>query len=166
MKISLVAAMSENRAIGLNGQLPWGNLPDDLAHVYRIIQDKKTVMGKKSYDTPDRIASSAGNIVVSRLQNIALEPNFEYASSVDAALEKLKSETEIIVLGGAQIYEQVIRKADTIYLTLVQGIFAGDAFFPNIDTDLFELKDTFFHSKDDKHAHGFNFLTFKRKISF
>jgi len=166
MKITLIAAMSENRAIGLNGRLPWGHLPDDLVHVYNILKNKKTVMGKKSYDTPDRIASSEGNVVVSRLQNIVLEPNFEYADSVEAGLEKLKTETEIIVLGGAKIFEQIIHKADTIYLTLVNGTFAGDAFFPNIDTDLFELKDTFFHSKDDEHAHSFNFLKYERRLTF
>ena len=48
MKITLIAAMSENRAIGLNGRLPWGHLPDDLVHVYSILKNKKTVMGKKS----------------------------------------------------------------------------------------------------------------------
>ena len=165
MKIILVAAMSENRAIGLNGKLPWGNLPDDLAHVYNIIKNKKTVMGKKSYDTPDRIASSAGNVVVSKLQNIVLEPNFEYANSLAAALEKLKLETEIIVLGGAQIFEQVIDRADTIYLTLVQGIFSGDAFFPKIDLNLFELKDTIFHSMDTQHAFSFKFLRYERRIT-
>lgn len=76
MQISLISAMSENRAIGLQGRLPWPHLPNDWANFFAVTKDSRMIMGRKSYDTPDRLASEVGNFVITRQEDYALEEGF------------------------------------------------------------------------------------------
>ncbi len=185
MLISLIAAMSENRVIGINGRLPWGHLLDDIKNLHRLTAGKKMIMGKKSYDTPDRIWSDAGNIVLSRKQDLILKKGFEYAGSLEEAFSVVSSEwsvignnknkllipvhitpnteKEVFVIGGAEVFKEAMKFADNIYLTLIHDYFTGDTFFPDIDEHLFDLTERIFHPADALHAFSFSFLTLKRK---
>ncbi len=163
MTISLIAAMSENRVIGANGRLPWGHLPDDIENLHRLTAGKKMIMGRKSYDTPDRIWSDAGNIVISRRQDLILEDGFQYAENLEQALLETKNETEVFIIGGGEIFKKSMRYADKIYLTLIHTSFSGDTFFPEIDPHFFEETEKLFHPADAYHAYSFSFLTFTRK---
>ncbi len=164
MIISLIAAMSENRVIGLNGRLPWGHLPDDLENLHRLAVGKKMIMGRKSYDTPDRIWSKVGNIVLSRHQDLILDEDFQYAENLEQAFFELKNESEVFILGGGEVFKKAMPYTDKIYLTLVHASFIGDTFFPGIDTRIFELIECIFHPNDTHHAYNFSFLTFTRKV--
>ena len=181
MFVSLVAAMSENRVIGINSRLPWGSLPDDIKNLHRLADGKKMIMGRKSYDTIDRLWSDAGNIVISRHRDIILDKGFEYAESFEQALDLVgwsknldqttnrltiqPNKNEVIVLGGGEIFKLAMTYADNIYLTVVHASFQGDTFFPEIDTHIFELTESIFHPIDVLHAFSFTFLTFKRKTN-
>lgn len=163
MKITLVAAMDSNRLIGNHGILPWPSLPNDHAHVQRLITGKKTIMGRKSYDTPDRIWSEVGNIVVTSQPNYKVDSGFEVVSSIEEALFRYRDEAEIMVLGGAQIYTEILPKADQLELTFIHGEFKGDAYFPTFDSADFELIKQEDYPMDDKHAVAYSFVTFIRK---
>ncbi len=163
MKITLVAAMDSNRLIGNHGILPWPSLPNDHAHVEQLIRGKKTIMGRKSYDTPDRIWSEVGNIVVTSQPNYEVDPGFEVVSSIEEALERYRNETEVIVLGGAQIYTETLPKADHLELTFIHGEFKGDAYFPEFNSDDFELIHREDHPTDEKHSVAYSFVTYVRK---
>ncbi len=139
VQISLIAAMSQNRAIGLNNALPWTPIPADWDNLKHVTQGKKMIMGRKSYDNPHRIWSEVGNFVITRQVDYAVDNGFEVVNSLHQALEKCKTEQEVFVLGGEEIFRLALPIADKIYLTLVHDNFEGDAFFPIFDESLFDI---------------------------
>lgn len=141
-KISLIAAMSSNRAIGLDNALPWPEpIPADWAHLKKVTAGKKMIMGRKSYDNPHRLWSEAGNYVITRQKDYPVDDNFEVASSLEDAIKACENEKEIYILGGEQIFTQSISLADKIVLTRVNQEFEGDTFFPAFEhLDFEEVK--------------------------
>ena len=165
MTISLISAMSENHVIGNKGLLPWGHLPNDLANLYRITEGVPMIMGRKSYDTPDRVWSkTASNIVVTHQANIVLDAGFERAENIEQALQLVENQSfaEVFIIGGGEIFKQSIHLADYIYLTLVHATFEGDAYFPNIDPSVFQLIEKQDFQKDAQHGFDYSFLIYKK----
>lgn len=132
--ISLIAAVSQNYVLGANGKLPW-HLPADFAWFKSQTIGKPNIMGRKTFDSlgnkplPKRL-----NIIVSRYPQLDSE-NVIWAASIEVAIEEAKkrSDEEIMILGGGDIYSQAIRLADRIYLTEIAKTYTGDAFFPAFD---------------------------------
>ena len=135
--VSLIAAMSLNRAIGLNNALPWTPIPADWDHLKEVSQGKIMIMGRKSYDNPHRIWSEKGNFVISRQKNYRLDAGFELVHSLEDALQQCSQEEEVFILGGEEIFRQALPYTDKIYLTIVHDYFEGDAFFPEFDENVF-----------------------------
>ncbi len=129
-KISLVVAMAEKRVIGRLNTLPW-HIPEDLKQFKKITMGKPIVMGRKTFDSIGRPLPGRTNIVISRDANWT-SSGTRSVQTVDQAIEIAASEgtDEIMVIGGAQIYEIVMPRADRIYLTEVHAPVDGDAFFP------------------------------------
>jgi dihydrofolate reductase len=162
MKISLISAMSQNRAIGIKGRLPWQHVPADWHNLEIVTAGKKMIMGRKSYDTPDRIGSKTGNIVVTRQLDYQVDEGFEVADSLEAALTKYADQDEVFVIGGQQIFEQIMPLAQTIHLTVIHDEFEGDAFFPVFDESLFDCTEQRFEA-DAQNPYDYSFLIFERK---
>ena len=162
MKISLISAMSLNRAIGLRGRLPWHHVPADWQNLERVTADRKMIMGRKSYDTPDRLWSKKGNIVVSQQFDYQLDEGFELANSFEEALKMYKNEEEIFVIGGEQIFRQALPKADAIHLTIIHDVFEGDAFFPQFNENLYTCQRRDFKA-DNLNPYDYSFLVYERK---
>ena len=160
MKISLIAAMSENRAIGLAGRLPWPHLPNDWANFFRVTAGCRMIMGRKSYDTPDRLGSTVGNFVITRQADFPMDAGFERVASLAEALEKCQADNEVFVIGGEEIFRQALPLADCIHLTLVHDTFVGDAFFPEFDPKRFQLKSRQDFPADPQHALAYSFLVY------
>jgi dihydrofolate reductase len=130
MVIALIAAMAQNRAIGINGLLPWGHFDEDLKRFKKITDGHLFIMGRKSYDTPDRLWSDAGNLVLSGRPSLHLEPGFEHYTDLEQALEACEGQKKVFILGGEQVFKQSLSLAHEIHLTRIEANFAGDAFFP------------------------------------
>jgi dihydrofolate reductase len=165
MKINLIAAMSENRAIGFKGRLPWGHLPKDWEHLFSVTEGIPMIMGRKSYDTPDRVASpNAMNIVVTRQLDFPLDVGFERAESLNEALQIIDNQgiKEVFVIGGGTIFEQIIHRADKLFLTVVHAEFEGDAFFPMFSNDDFTLIKQAHFEVDNQHKYPFSILIYER----
>jgi dihydrofolate reductase len=165
MKIKLIAAMSDNRVIGLKGRLPWGHLPKDWAHLFRVTDGIPMIMGRKSYDTPDRVASpNAQNIVVTSQLDFPLEAGFERALSLNEALQMIDNQSieEVFVIGGGMIFEQIMPRAQTIFLTVVHAEFEGDAFFPMFSNGDFALTRETHYEVDEHHNYPFSILIYER----
>ena len=113
MIISLIAAISENRVIGVQNRLPW-HLPADLVNFKKITKDRKFIMGRKSYEAADKLCSDAGNVVITRQKNYKVAKGDSTASSLQQAIEKLKGENEVFVLGGAEIFAQAMERLFTL----------------------------------------------------
>jgi dihydrofolate reductase len=161
--ISLMAAMGQNRAIGDRGRLPWGHLPADWANLHRVTAGRPMIMGRKSYDTPDRVWSPAGNVVISRQADLALDPGFARAGSLAEALAVYAAEPEVFVIGGAEIFRQALPLAHQIYLTVVEGEFTGDAFFPAFSLEEWALRQSQSFGADAENAYNYTFLVYERR---
>ncbi|WP_240724749.1 dihydrofolate reductase [Onishia niordana] len=135
--VAMIAAMSRNRVIGVDNQLPW-YLPEDLKFFKVMTQGKPLVMGRKTFESIGRPLPGRRNIVVTR------DPDFEHpgvsvchdlVSALDLADQQaiIDGVEEIMVMGGAQIYAQALPYASRLYLTEVDITLEGDAFFPELE---------------------------------
>ncbi len=137
MKISLIVAMAENRVIGRNNKLPW-YLPDDLKYFKRVTMGKPVVMGRKTFESIGKPLPGRTNIVVSRnpefhAEGIRVVKDLMMARAVCQSFAIVEGIEEVMVIGGAQIYEQSLPMADRLYLTEVHADVEGDACFPEFD---------------------------------
>ena len=131
MKLSLIAAMAKNRVIGANNRLPW-HLPADLRNFRRVTMGKPIMMGRKTFDSIGRPLPGRTNVVISRNRNYRPEGCVIF-HSIDAALQQFRRYEEVMVIGGASFYEQLLPVADRLYLTVIDRDFAGDTVFPRFD---------------------------------
>lgn len=161
--IALIVAMDENRLIGRAGALPW-RLPNDLQHFKRHTLGKTVLMGRKTWDSLGRPLPGRDNWVVSR------DPAFAPAgarvfSSVDAALAA-HAQGELMVIGGGELYRQLLPRADRLILTRVQTRIEpsqpGDVQFPEFDPQAFRQTACEEHPADERHAHPYRFLILER----
>jgi len=160
MNINIVVAIAANNAIGKNNKLLW-HLPKDLKHFKELTTGHTVIMGRKTFDSVGKPLPNRRNIVVTR-QNIQIE-SCEVVNSLDAALELAKGETEVDIVGGAEIYRQAMPLTDFIYLTVVHQNFEADTFFPEIDESQWQEIAREDHQTDEKHAFPFSFMTLKRR---
>lgn len=131
MKLSLIAAVSSNNVIGLNNQLPW-DLPEDLNNFKKLTVGKPILMGRKTFDSLGRVLPGRVNIVITR--NINYKPKgCRVFLDIDEALQEFSHSNEIMVIGGASFYEQLIPQAQMLYMTVIDKYFEGDTFFPLYD---------------------------------
>ncbi|MDN0074594.1 dihydrofolate reductase [Crenobacter sp. SG2303] len=151
--ITLVVAMAENRAIGINNTLPW-HLPEDLKHFKAVTLGKPVVMGRKTWDSIGRPLPGRRNIVVTRNADWAAD-GAEPAHSLGAALALAGDAEEICVIGGAELYGQAIESADRLLVTEVGLTVAGDAFFPVIDRSRWQETGRESHQREDGLVYAF-----------
>lgn len=126
-QVTLVAAMGRNRAIGLDGKMPW-HLPGELQHFKAVTMGKPIVMGRKTWESIGRPLPGRQNIVVSRNQDYPVN-GFERCDSLQQALAMAEGE-EVMVIGGGELYRQALPLANRMVLTLVDYEPAADTFFP------------------------------------
>lgn len=162
--ISFVVAMDENGVIGVNGRIPW-RLPDDMKWFRDVTMGKPVIMGRKTYESiPAKFRPLPGrhNIVVTRQPDYTA-PGATVVHGIAEALRAAGDVDEIIVGGGGELYRLLLPQADRLYLTLVEGQFHGDAFFPSIDLAEWEERFRQHHSSDERHPHAFTWIVLQRK---
>ncbi len=136
MTVSLIVAVAENNVIGKNNALPW-HLPADMKYFRDTTMGHCVIMGRKNYDSiPLKYRPLEGrtNIVVTRQKDFKAEGCI-VANSLEEAIgeAKKKNESELFIIGGADIFKQSIDTADKIYYTKIYHSFEGDVYFPAID---------------------------------
>ncbi len=163
MLISLVVAAAENNAIGKENKLLWC-LPDDMRYFKNVTWAMPVAMGRKTFEALNsKPLNGRLNIVITRqtdfkVPGIVVVNNINDASFI-AAQHDYK---ELMVIGGAEIYNQSIKKADKIYLTRVHAVFEdADAFFPAFDEHRWELISNEDFFKNEKHAYDYSFQIWK-----
>ncbi|MEO1518070.1 MAG: dihydrofolate reductase [Bacteroidota bacterium] len=161
-KIALIAAISLNYVLGKDKGLVW-HLPADWENFHAITKGKPFVMGRASYESTDMLFSTGKNIILTSRQLEGLPPNFELAQSIPQALDKLRDEPEIFILGGGKVFEQTLDIANYLYLTIVHDQFEGDAFFPTPNWQDWLLVKSVYQAKDERHAHDFSLNEYRRR---
>lgn len=161
-KIALIAAMSENRVIGINNRLPW-TLPKDWENFRRVTKGKAYLMGRMSYITEDALISSYRNVILTSKEDLVLSDQCERAGSLEEAFQLLENEKEYFILGGASVYEQTMDKGNYLYLTIVHATVEGDAYFPEINWEKWELVESVRYEADERHAYAFSLNEYIKK---
>lgn len=162
MEISIIAAMARNRVIGIENRLPW-KLPADMKWFRLHTLGKPIVMGRKTFESfggkplPDR-----HNIVISRDENYRAQ-GATVVNSIDEALSVAGDVDEVMIIGGASFYEQMLPRTDRIYLTLVEMEPEGDAWFPDYDAGQWQELERHPHEADDKNPCAYTFVILDRK---
>jgi dihydrofolate reductase len=160
MLLSIIVAMDANRVIGHENRLPW-HLPADLQHFRRITMGKPILMGRRTWESIGRPLPGRTNIVITRDTDYRAE-GCVVVHTVDAALQAARGHEEVMLIGGAQLYRQLLPRADRLYITHVHGEFSGDAFFPELDTADWREVERSEQVPDGKNAHGCTFVTLER----
>ena len=160
MKISMIAAASENNGLGKNNQLVW-HLPDDFKRFKQLTTGHHIIMGRKTFESFPKPLPNRTHIIITRDKNYKAHSCL-IAHSLEEAFALAASDANPFVIGGGEIYHLAMPFADEIELTRVHTQVEADAYFPEIPNDEWELIGEEFHDKDEKHEHSFTYQTFKR----
>ncbi|MFJ1411370.1 dihydrofolate reductase [Capnocytophaga canimorsus] len=161
--ITLIAAASQNNALGKNGDLLW-HLPKDFTHFKNLTMGHCIVMGRKTFETFPKLLPGRKHIIITR-QKEYQKADCIVVPSVEWAIEMaLQIDENPFIIGGGEIYRQTMKYAQKIELTRVHAHFEeADAFFPQISDKEWQLVESVTCLKDDKHAYDFTFETYLRK---
>jgi len=161
--ISLIVAASTNNVIGKNNQLLW-NLPNDMKFFKNTTWGMPIVMGRKTYESMDKPLPGRINVVITRQEGWSAEGTV-VAKSLDDAIKKAAETNckEIFIIGGGEIFKLAIELADRIYLTRVHANLDGDAFFPEVDENKWQLISNQDFAADEKHKFAYSFQTWEKK---
>ncbi|BBP42916.1 type 3 dihydrofolate reductase [Thiosulfativibrio zosterae] len=161
MMISMIAAMDKNRVIGADNTMPW-HLPDDLKFFKAKTLGKTVIMGRKTFESiGSKPLPGRRNCVISR--NTAWQPvGVEVFSSVDAAINSCADEAEVVIMGGGQLYAQMLPLAHKLYITQIEAEVTGDTVFPVWESSEWQEIERAFHPQDERHAYAFSFITLQR----
>ncbi|MGI8951270.1 MAG: dihydrofolate reductase [Chitinophagaceae bacterium] len=164
MTLSFVVAASENNAIGKKNQLLW-NLPNDQKFFKNITWAMPVLMGRKTFESLDsKPLNGRINMILTTKKNFK-SPGIIIVHNLKDAIffAEQNDYKELMILGGGEVYKEIMPKANKIYLTRVHAVFEdADAFFPEIDKKKWNLisnKDFF---KDEKHAYDYSFQVWER----
>ncbi|MFX3635209.1 MAG: dihydrofolate reductase [Candidatus Pristimantibacillus sp.] len=160
MTITMIAAMDRNRAIGIGNKLPW-RLPAEMAFFTKMTKGKTVIMGRKTFESLPKPLKDRKNVILTR-QNDFYHEECEVVHSIEEALERYAAD-EVMVIGGADVYEQFLPYAEMLLVTQVEvKISEADAFFPEIREEQWKRISTETYSKDERNAYDFTFQTFVR----
>lgn len=149
MRRSIIVAAAENGVIGVDNQLPW-RLKPDLQRFKQLTMGHHLIMGRKTYESIGRPLPGRITVVLTRSAGIDV-PNVLVARSLDDAFAQAaaRGDDEPFVCGGADVYAQALAQCDRCYLTVVERQYTGDAIFPGLDADKWELVESEPHPEND-----------------
>lgn len=159
--ITLIAAVAENNALGKDNQLLW-HLPDDFKRFKSVTTGHHIIMGRKTFESFPKPLPNRTHIIITR-QNYNTPEGCIVVDSLEKAIAVCPKNEETFIIGGGEIYRQSITIADKLDITKVHHIFEADTFFPEIDSNEWDLVYSELHHKDEKHVYGFSFQTYLRK---
>lgn len=162
-RLVLVAALDRNRAIGRGNAMPW-HLPDDFRHFKALTMGKPLLMGRRTAQSLGRALPGRTNLVLTRGGQVPFAGMQAVASLEQAvALARAQAAGELCVIGGGQVYALALPHAGTMHLTHVDTEVEGaDAFFPAWDPGRWQVLSRQPHQADDRHAHAFEFVEYRR----
>ena len=160
MEISLVVAMDENRLIGAGNALPW-RLPADLKHFKKTTMGHPIVMGRCTWESIGKALPGRTNIVVTHQSGYHAQ-GAVVVDSIEAAKTAAGGCDELMVIGGAEIFEQCLAEANRIYLTEIHAAFEGDTYFPELSQDEWACVSRGDFHKDDKNRYDYSFMVLER----
>lgn len=168
MEIALLAAIDRNSGLGYKGNMQWqGKVPSDMKHFRTLTLGYPVVMGRKTYVAMGgKPLPGRRNIVITR--DIAgkhdgvdcfTSPERALVSCLESGVDK------VFIIGGGEIYSLFMERADTIHLTLIDGEFLADTYFPAYNLDEWNSDEPRVITPNDKDLYGLQFITLRRKLT-
>jgi dihydrofolate reductase len=166
MIVSLVAAVAKNFVIGKNNGLPW-RLPDDMKFFMETTKGHYVILGRKNFESlphkfqplPDRT-----NVVVTRQKDYKAHGALVVHSIEDALkVAEVNKESEVMVIGGSDIYTLALPMANRLYITEVNAEVEGDVYFPKFDKTEWTEISRLPHPADERHVYSFDFVVYEKK---
>ncbi|MDD4001263.1 MAG: dihydrofolate reductase [Bacteroidales bacterium] len=160
--ISIIVAIAENNAIGKDNDLLW-HISEDLKYFKRITLGSPIIMGRKTWESlPFKPLPKRENIVISNNKDYKLD-NATVFHSLEEAVQYVKKFENCFIIGGGMIYNTILPFCDKLYITKVHKSFEADTFFPEIDSNQWELESQSEIQKDEPSGLEFQFLVYKKK---
>ena len=157
----MIAAMADDRVIGINNTLPW-KLPNDMKWFRQQTMGKPIIMGRKTFESfGAKPLPGRTNIIITRDQNYKADDCI-VVHSIDEAIQAAGDVEEVMIIGGASFYEQMLPKADRLYITLVHSKVVGDAWFPEWNEKEWQQTERIDHDADEKNPYAHSFLILER----
>ena len=160
-ELTIIAAVSINNIIGNKNKLIW-KLSNDLKRFRNLTTNHSVIMGRKTFESLPNPLPDRDNIVITRDTNYS-KPKIQVCSSIEDAINLTKTDTQPFIIGGGEIYTQTINIVDKIELTRVHEEFDGDAYFPEIPLDIFELINEENYNSDLENEFDYSYLTYKKR---
>ncbi len=166
VELAVIVAAAENGVIGRNNALPW-HLPEDLRYFKRITMGKPIVMGRKTYESIGRPLPGRTNIVITRspdwsAEGVSVVHSLEEALSLAQDIAVIDGATELMVIGGAEIYSTALPLADRLYLTQVHAKVEGDAWLPQVDWTAWREVSREQFKASEGNPYDYSFAVFER----
>ncbi|SBS35185.1 Dihydrofolate reductase type 3 [Marinomonas spartinae] len=164
--LSLIVAMSTNRTIGINNALPW-HLPNDLKYFKQATMGKPIVMGRKTFESIGKPLPGRRNIVITRDEGFQAD-GIDVVHTLDDAIALgediclVNGQEEVMVIGGSQIYQLALERAERLYVTHVDAQVEGDAFFPEVDWPSFTLLAEESFAAEGPNPYDYRFSVYQR----
>lgn len=154
----MIAAMANNRVIGLENKMPW-HLPADLKHFKSVTTGKPVIMGRKTFESIGRPLPGRRNIIITR--NEAYQANgIETVITPEAALELVVDAEEVMIIGGGNIYQQFLNRAHRLYLTFIDLDTLGDTQFPDYEqSGNWKVVNEQNNQPDESNKYSYKFVT-------
>ncbi|KTC86274.1 dihydrofolate reductase [Legionella cincinnatiensis] len=157
--ISLIAAIDESGGLGINNQLLC-HAPADLQHFKSMTMGKPVIMGRKTFASIGRPLPGRLNIVLSRTSSLI--EGVHVFDSLKKAIEYAEGHYEIMIIGGAELFNEAIEMATFLYITRIHHQFAADVFFPKIDESIWHCQNQQFRPQDEKNKYDMTFCFYER----
>ena len=161
MRLSLIVAMTRTGVIGRRGQLPW-KLSADLKRFKALTMGHHLIMGRKTFDSLGRALPGRISVVITRQADRDFPEGVLVAHSQSQAIDLAATDTEPFVIGGGQVFEQAIPRADRLYVTWVEANVEGDVHFPAVDWLQWREVHRDRHSADEKNEYDTTFTIYDR----
>lgn len=159
MIISIIVATTRSGVIGKGGDIPW-HLPADLAHFKATTMGHPIIMGRVTHESIGKALPGRRNIIITS-DNSYVSEGCEVVGSLEEALELVKNEAEVFIIGGQSIYKQALPLAECIYLTEVDAEIEGDKFFV-YDPNEWHIVSSESHKADKKNPYNYRFITLEK----
>lgn len=161
MPLTLIAAMTENRVLAKDGEMPW-HLPADLKHFQQHTRGHACIMGRKTFEAMDGPLPGRTNVVITRDENWSAAGAL-VAHSLDEALDLAGDDPQPFVIGGAEIYGLALPHVQRMELTIIHATLEGDVFFPEFDEQHWDMVAERRHEPGERNAYAMTFRTYERR---
>ena len=160
--LSLIVAVSRNNVIGKDNGLIW-HIPDDLKRFKELTTGKTIIMGRKTFDSLGRVLPNRKHVVITRSEIEVNNENVEVVKDISDIQKYIDDENENFLIGGATIDKLLIDKVNKMYITRINQDFVGDAYFPKINEEEWEIIEKVKGPQDEKNPYDYNYLTYIRR---